>query len=149
VSFNARMAERERLLAMPNDLALGPVTAVAATDVASPPSTLLPQQAQAVQTGAGVQTLGPNPSITLDDSLGLVVIHIRDSSGASISIPSQQLLQAYQLHELTVPNTLPIASETVGSSEMPDPGNEIGKSVQPDPVQQDNPEAGAMNTSNP
>ena len=41
MSFNARMAERERLLAMPNDLVLGPITSVAATDVASP-STLPP-----------------------------------------------------------------------------------------------------------
>jgi hypothetical protein len=148
VILNARMAERERLLAMPNDLVLGPITAVAATDAASP-STLPLQQAQAVPTGAGAQTLGPNPSITLDDSLGLVVIHIRDASGASISIPSQQLLQAYQLHEQAIPNTLPIASEKSSSSEMPDPSNEIGTSVQPDLVQQDGPQPGAVDTSNP
>jgi hypothetical protein len=148
VSFNARMAERERLLAMPNDLVLGPITSVAATDVASP-STLPPRQAQVVQAGADTQTLGPNPTITFDDSLGLVVIHIRDSSGASISIPSQQLLQAYQLHELPVPNTLSIASEKMGSSEMPDPSDQIGKSAQPGPVQQDSPEPGATDTSNP
>lgn len=136
---------------MANDLVLGPITSVPATDIA-PRSSLPPQQAQAVQTGAGAQTLRPNPTITLDASLGLVVIHYRDSSGASISIPSQQLLQAYELHEQAVPNTLPLIPEKLGSSEMPDPndGDETGKSVQPDSVQQEiSPEPGTASTPNP
>lgn len=108
-SINARTAQRERWLAMPNDLALSPVTAVPAVGVA-PASRATSAETPVFQVTGAEQNMPLNRTVTLDVALGLVVVQFHDVSGASVSIPSQQLLQAYRQHEQQVPDPFALAS---------------------------------------
>ena len=85
---------------MPNELTIPAVPP--AVGVADPPQAgKAPAPVTAAPTPA--QPFA-NPSLRLDPSLGLVVIEFRNDSGAvTHSIPSQRQIDAYRLHEETVP----------------------------------------------
>ena len=51
-----------------------------------------------------------NPDLRLDPALGLVVIEFHDESGKLInSIPNQRQIDAYRLHDVTLPGQIPAA----------------------------------------
>ena len=84
---------------MPNELTIGAVQPASATaSRAHPSSPADPPAAAPVQPYT-------NPSLRLDPGLGLVVIEFRNDAGAvTRSIPNQQQIDAYRLHEQTPPS---------------------------------------------
>ena len=86
-------------LIMPNDL-----TVPAVQPAALPGTVPATSQAPALTTPAPVQSY-TTPSLRLDPGLGLVVIEFRNDAGTvTRSIPNQQKLEAYKLHEQTPPS---------------------------------------------
>ncbi len=85
---------------MPNDLTIPALQAAPIPGTAPPVN----QQPPATSAPPPVQPFA-NPSLRLDTGLGLVVIEFRNDSGTvTHSIPSQQQLEAYKLHEKTPPD---------------------------------------------
>ena len=83
---------------MPNELTIGAVQPASATAPRAHPSPPADPP-----TPAPVQTY-TNPSLRLDPGLGLVVIEFRNDAGAvTRSIPNQQQIDAYRLHEQAQP----------------------------------------------
>jgi hypothetical protein len=87
------------ILAMPNELTVPAVQAALVPGTAP-----VSHPAPVANTPAPVQVF-TNPSLRLDPALGLVVIEFRNDSGTvTRSIPNQQQLEAYKLHEKTPPD---------------------------------------------
>ncbi len=85
---------------MPNELTI-PAVQAASIQAAVP---VVSQQPSTASAPPPVQSF-TNPSLRLDPGLGLVVIEFRNDSGTvTRSIPSQQQLEAYKLHEKTPPD---------------------------------------------
>lgn len=83
---------------MPNELTIPAVQPATATNPRAHPPAPADTPAHPVQTYT-------NPALRLDPALGLVVIEFRNNAGAvTRSIPSQQQIDAYRLHEQTPPS---------------------------------------------
>ncbi len=96
---------------MPNDLTIRPI----APSAPEPASGTAAQTAQALPEEAAPQTAMhpdamPNPTLRLDQTLGMVVIEFHNSAGSvTSSIPGQRQLDAYRMaRELdNAPDTAP------------------------------------------
>ena len=87
---------------MAHDLSVAPLTgSTGITPLGS--ATEFPEPAPAPSQVAAASLI-PNPSLRIDAALGIVVIEFHGDGGKVLaSIPSQQQLDAYSSHTLTVP----------------------------------------------
>lgn len=86
---------------MSDVLSIAPLTQArpAAAQVAKPQA-----EAEAAPATEVAKATGPNPSYSMDPSLGIVVMTVRDAGGStSITIPSYRMLAAYRDGSTPVP----------------------------------------------
>lgn len=114
---------------MPPDISISAITSATASQSSAQAVATPSSQAGPAPAPPAPSPQFPNPSLRLDNGLGMVVIEFRDPRGdVTRSIPSQRQIEAYRSHQI---DTLPgkSAPETA-----PTPGTEA-----PNPVKSDAP----------